>query len=866
MKSLLKLLLVFSAATISAPAQTQAFPYNPSTKAVRDNLVIPSGFSFTFQSGSTFVAPANLLTWESVNKTGSNLTDLVTRNWSDLQSKPTTIAGLGITNGAALDTIAGNGSAYYLSRTNHTGTQLASTISDFAATASAAAPVQSVAGRTGAVTLAKSDVGLGNVDNTADTAKPVSTAQAAANSAVLASAIQRANHAGTQLMVTISDAGTAATKNVGTASGTVMAGDDVRLVPTYGPRKIVSKLYTFAATGTGSARSLTFGDSLAFFKPQFVLRFLNSQLGGSSIGDAAPTAAAAYAGSGGGWLNTNVVAGTFTTNPADGYTYWPTGQLSQLTTGTRVQWITGGVTPTFTRVKVYYIREPGAGVFNIKVGGSTVTSPDASNASVALGSYEIVQSSATATIELQHASGGNVRVVGVIFSATAFNGVNNADVAVGGLALSNAMSSAQCRALFTAFVTDWAPDISFVEMDDVIDPADATKLGDCLDGSATGDKVIIASTPSAADPTSTTRRDLWKTFVAGRNRTFFFFDGWTPVSPYQTLSDLGWQGDGTHPSFECSAYLSDLLMDQLGLRQSVYGRATKAVNNVSSVSKLARNTEIVGAGEKIAFETDGSFGYDWNLTIPRAFSISTRGSYGTPNATLMQISGSAVPTFLPAGWLWGSASSTRSLTTNTSSGFTIMTLLDSAKVNGFDEVMFNVRLPGHTVAQLNGGSYNSNSRGGALVYVTNGSPTGTNALAWARDGEGPQTWRRIVDDGTIGSAWNAFSVAKGGTGATTLTGLLYGNGTSAITGIPGTAITKLRHGTATLVSGTVSVSDSNVTASTRIFVNRLTDGGTLGDSYSVTRSAGVSFTITSKTANATVTGDTSTVTYLAIEP
>jgi hypothetical protein len=37
--------------------------------------------------------------------------------------------------------------------------------------------VASVAGKTGAVTLVKGDVGLANVDNTADTAKPVSTAQ-----------------------------------------------------------------------------------------------------------------------------------------------------------------------------------------------------------------------------------------------------------------------------------------------------------------------------------------------------------------------------------------------------------------------------------------------------------------------------------------------------------------------------------------------------------------------------------------------------------------------------------------------------------------------------------------------------------------
>jgi hypothetical protein len=45
---------------------------------------------------------------------------------------------------------------------------------------SASAPVQSVAGKTGIVTLVKSDVGLGNVDNTSDANKPVSSATATA--------------------------------------------------------------------------------------------------------------------------------------------------------------------------------------------------------------------------------------------------------------------------------------------------------------------------------------------------------------------------------------------------------------------------------------------------------------------------------------------------------------------------------------------------------------------------------------------------------------------------------------------------------------------------------------------------------------
>lgn len=55
------------------------------------------------------------------------------------------------------------------------------TLSNFLNTADGATPmVESVAGKTGVVTLVKDDVGLGNVDNTSDLNKPVSTAQQAA--------------------------------------------------------------------------------------------------------------------------------------------------------------------------------------------------------------------------------------------------------------------------------------------------------------------------------------------------------------------------------------------------------------------------------------------------------------------------------------------------------------------------------------------------------------------------------------------------------------------------------------------------------------------------------------------------------------
>jgi hypothetical protein len=72
--------------------------------------------------------------------------------------------------------IPGGGTAALIATGTDT-TERSWTASVLKAAASANSPVQSVAGRTGAVVLSKSDVGLANVDNTADTAKPVSTAQ-----------------------------------------------------------------------------------------------------------------------------------------------------------------------------------------------------------------------------------------------------------------------------------------------------------------------------------------------------------------------------------------------------------------------------------------------------------------------------------------------------------------------------------------------------------------------------------------------------------------------------------------------------------------------------------------------------------------
>lgn len=85
--------------------------------------------------------------------------------------------------------------------------------------------VTSVAGKTGDVTLTKTDVGLSNVDNTADANKPVSTAQAAADIAVLNAAAADATAKANAAQAASDPAGTASAAVAGHTAATDAHGD-----------------------------------------------------------------------------------------------------------------------------------------------------------------------------------------------------------------------------------------------------------------------------------------------------------------------------------------------------------------------------------------------------------------------------------------------------------------------------------------------------------------------------------------------------------------------------------------------------------------------------------------------------------------
>ena len=169
---------------------------------------------------------------------------------------------------------------------------------------------------------------------------------------------------------------------------------------------------------------------------------------------------------------------------------------------------------------------------------------------------------------------------------------------------------------------------------------------------------------------------------------------------------------------------------------------------------------------------------------------------------------------------------------------------------------YNTVIGSHSGSALTSGTNNviiGDQAGTALTTGANNSSLGS-STAFSAVGA---TYQTAIGSGATCTANNQVMLGRSNEAVVV-------PGTLAVGG--GTVVAKLRHGNATLVAGTVTVTDTAITANSRIWVNRRTDGGTLGDSYSITRSAGASFTITSKTANVTASLDTSVVTYLIIEP
>lgn len=504
------------------------------------------------------------------------------------------------------------------------------------------------------------------------------------------------------------------------------------------PRRIFQKFFQ-AGTGTPSQiRMVVFGDSLASRKPWHLYKTFMEGLGADASVYYAPFI---YGSQFTSFCNGGVVTGTYDATVGDGYTYWPTGPLNQITATSRVKFVSGGVDPYFTSAPIYYVKEPGAGSMEVLVNDVVVTTLNAASATVELGKYDVTQAYGQSKVELR-GTAGNVRIIGVWKRRSDTSQVETYEVSVGGLTINNATSSAQALSLFGAFMADLNPDLFTVEMDDGGTDIDApfNVLANQLEASApTTDKLLIVTTPSSTTE-KVHQRDVYMALCSARGYSWHCFDGYTPVAPYSTLVALGWEGDGTHPANAVQAYLAGLLIRQFGLDGSDFRVTSRPLVAWYTASTLGDGSQIragTGAGSlgRLKFQSDGA-GNDWDIDYYRTLKLKNGAG-----DVVLQVGNTGVgtPNVLPRTFKWSTSATAQNVDVDGSGGFIVLRMNDTDQSNGGQVLQVGgLKFYTYTKAALP----SVNGRQGSLIFVSDGGPAGVPCLAYQRG----SFWYRLPDD------------------------------------------------------------------------------------------------------------------------
>jgi hypothetical protein len=278
---------------------------------------------------------------------------------------------------------------------------------------------------------------------------------------------------------------------------------------------------------------------------------------------------------------------------------WVTGDVLQLSNGGSFGFTVGGGNPFFSKITLFYIKEPGAGTMTIKVSGATVGTVDASDTAIGLGIFEYSQTNAQSPVVMD-VSGGAVRIV-EFHRLDNRKGVDAFIVSKGGIALNNMLSTATGRANFQTYVAHVNPHLFTFEMKESSTylAAELNKLGDILDAAApSADKLFCGSTPMSNSAADADQR-LQNTIIEGfsTDRGYAYFDKYKPfvlkddpTTAWPYLNSLGWGGDGTHVATAASAYTGKLMIRDLGLSELGYAYSGQPVSQRTTASQLARGT------------------------------------------------------------------------------------------------------------------------------------------------------------------------------------------------------------------------------------------------------------------------------------
>ena len=418
--------------------------------------------------------------------------------------------------------------------------------------------------------------------------------------------------------------------------------------------KLSSKLDTFwracyagmtAVGGTPSfaaplVKVAVFGDSVGNSKPMFLRPRLKAMLGDA-----------------GGLLTAwNLTGGATTSSNVNSGQYWINGAWTTVPNGGSCEFLTavGGGRGQATKIKLYYITEPGAGAFRLQSNSGSGYADEQGYTSVSadgtLGAGIITLTKSSGSTWSLKVTGltGTVRFLFGAHIQETTAGAFIADFSTGGLPLATAQQTPS--AIKTAVFADMGFDLAFAEWKDNAEFdaafADWTTWYDTAIEKKTS-WVYIGTSPELIETTGgswNTHNNATQAAYCASKSNCLYYDGYTPLAPYSRLVALGWNGDGTHLAPQANAYVASLMWHDLGFDDLMMVPSSRRIStdliNLSdgqiTFSKDGAKYAAIGRpgyNNDLFFATSRSFAFS-NLTYS---SIRAQIAGGGENSTFTEL-------------------------------------------------------------------------------------------------------------------------------------------------------------------------------------------------------------------------------------
>lgn len=293
--------------------------------------------------------------------------------------------------------------------------------------------------------------------------------------------------------------------------------------------------------------------------------------------------------------------------------YWMNGAWHGINGAGSLTFLSAGGRMQCSIIKVYYIKEPSAGTFQVQLDngsgyvdeGSVVDTNDTLQAGI----LTITKTNAAYGVRINQVS-GNIKIIMIV----GINELTNQDslffvnFCQGGLQWPSVNTTP--RTITNPVFTDLGFDLSTIQFKEGsgIYPIISDWFTDFKTASPLTDWILIGAGPQSSQEDLNIEGNNALKQVA-QDLNYFYFDGYHPLIDYNTMNTLGWGGDGVHLSKSAGFYTGAMLWNILGFEDSIAlgvkpaidksgflrlgdakGLSFKSTNNVASNSASIETT------------------------------------------------------------------------------------------------------------------------------------------------------------------------------------------------------------------------------------------------------------------------------------